>query len=126
MPVRYSTNWMGVVNLKWYEDRGLLKKIKRTLTEDSTLTNRKAGDVVEYSEIIQEYSCGRIDCRGEDLGQFGDEISVDPMKAESWHRFGNWLNTFETDAMWTLEELVEMYERVNPKIEWWIEESVEN
>jgi len=126
MPVRYSINWMGVVNLKWYEDRGLLKKIKRTLTEDSTLTNRKAGDVVEYSEIIQEYSCGRIDCRGEDLGQFGDEIGVDPMKAESWHRFGNWLNTFETDAMWTLEELVEMYERVNPKIEWWIEESVEN
>ena len=126
MPVRYSTNWMGVANLKWYEDRGLLKKIKRTLTEDSTLTNRKAGDVVEYSEIIQEYSCGRIDCRGEDLGQFGDEIGVDPMKAESWHRFGNWLNTFETDAMWTLEELVEMYERVNPKIEWWIEESVEN
>ena len=126
MPVRYSINWMGVVNLKWYEDRGLLKKIKRTLTEDSTLTNRKAGDVVEYSEIIQEYSCGRIDCRGEDLGQFGDEIGVGPMKAESWHRFGNWLNTFETDAMWTLEELVEMYERVNPKIEWWIEESVEN
>jgi len=126
MPVRYSTNWMGVANLKWYEDRGLLKKIKRTLTEDSTLTNRKAGDVVEYSEIIQEYSCGRIDCRGEDLGQFGDEIGVGPMKAESWHRFGNWLNTFETDAMWTLEELVEMYERVNPKIEWWIEESVEN
>ena len=126
MPVRYSTNWMGVVNLKWYEDRGLLKKIKRTLTEDSTLTNRKAGDVVEYSEIIQEYSCGRIDCRGEDLGQFGDEIGVGPMKAESWHRFGNWLNTFETDAMWTLEELVEMYERVNPKIEWWIEGSVEN
>jgi len=121
MPVRYSTNWMGVVNLKWYEDRGLLKKIKRTLTEDSTLTNRKAGDVVEYSEIIQEYSCGRIDCRGEDLGQFGDEIGVDPMKAESWHRFGNWLNTFETDAMWTLEELVEMYERTNPKIEWWVE-----
>ena len=126
MPVRYSTNWMGVANLKWYEDRGLLKKIKRTLTEDSTLTNRKAGDVVEYSEIIQEYSCGRIDCRGEDLGQFGDEIGVGPMKAESWHRFGNWLNTFETDAMWSLEELVEMYERVNPKIEWWIEESVEN
>ena len=126
MPVRYSTNWMGVVNLKWYEDRGLLKKIKRTLTEDSTLTNRKAGDVVEYSEIIQEYSCGRIDCRGDGLGPFGDEIGVDPMTSESWNRFGNWLNTFETDAMWTLEELVEMYERTNPKIEWWIEESVEN
>ena len=121
MPVRYSTNWMGVVNLKWYEDRGLLKKIKRTLTEDSTLTNRKAGDVVEYSEIIQEYSCGRIDCRGEDLGQFGDEIGVDPMKSEDWHRFGVWLNTVETDYMWTLDQLVKMYERTNPKIEWWVD-----
>jgi hypothetical protein len=112
---------MGVVNLKWYEDRGLLKKIKRTLTEDSTLTNRKAGDVVEYSEIIQEYSCGRIDCRGEDLGQFGDEIGVDPMKSEDWHRFGVWLNTVETDYMWTLDQLVKMYERTNPKIEWWVD-----
>ena len=121
MTVRYSTNWMGVVNLQWYEDRGLLKRIKRTLTEDSTLTNRKAGDVVEYPEIIQEYSCGRIDCRGDGLGPFGDEIGVPPMKSEDWHRFGNWLNTVETDDMWTMNQLVEMYERTNPKIEWWVE-----
>ena len=121
MTIRYSTNWMGVVNLKWYEDRGLLKKIKRTLTEDSTLTNRKAGDVVEYPEIIQEYSCGRIDCRGDGLGPVGDEIGVDPMKAESWARFSNWLDTVETDDLWTMDQLVEIYERTNPKIEWWVE-----
>jgi hypothetical protein len=121
MTVRYSTNWMGVVNLQWYRDRGLTKRVSRTLTEDSTLTNRKAGDTFEYDEITQEYSCGRIDCRGEDLGPYGDEIGVPPMKAEDWHRFGKWLDTVETDAMWSLEELVEMYERKNPKIEWWVE-----
>jgi len=121
MTVRYSTNWMGVANLQWYRDRGLTKRVSKTLTEDSQLTNRKAGDTFEYDEIIQEYSCGRIDCRGDGLGPFGDEIGVDPMKAEDWHRFGKWLNTFETDFMWTLEELVELYERNNPKIQWWKE-----
>lgn len=121
MPVRYSTNWMGVVNLQWYRDRGLTKRVSRTLTEDSTLTNRKAGDTFEYDEITQEYSCGRIDCRGEDLGLYGDEIGVPPMKSEDWYRFGEWLKTFETDFMWSLEELVELYERKNPKIQWWVE-----
>ena len=121
MPVRYSTNWMGVANMQWYKDRGLTKRISKTLTEDSQLTGRKAGDTFEYDEITQEYSCGRIDCRSEDLGRYGDEIGVGPMKAEDWHRFGKWLDTFETDFMWSLEELVELYERNNPKIQWWEE-----
>ena len=117
---------MGVANLQWYRDRGLTKRVTKTLTEDSKLTGRKAGESFEYDEVIQSYSCGRIDCRGEDLGQFGDELGVDPMKSEDWHRFGVWLNTVETDYMWTLDQLVEMYERTNPKIEWWIKESVNN
>ena len=121
MTVRYSTNWMGVINLKWYEDRGLLKRTPRTLTEDSVLTGRKAGDVVEYPEITQEYSCGRIDCSGDGLGPWGAELGVDPMKAQDWARFGSWLDTVETDDLWTMENLVELYERTNPKIEWWIE-----
>ncbi len=121
MPVRYSTNWMGVVNLQWYKDRGLTKRVTKTLTEDSKLTGRKAGESFEYDEVTQGYSCGRIDCRGDDLGQFGDELGVDPMKSEDWHRFGVWLNTVETDYMWTLDQLVEMYERTNPKIEWWVD-----
>ena len=95
MPVRYSTNWMGPVNKQWYEERGL---------------------------ELWTYAAGRIDCRGEDLGQFGAEIGVDPMKDESWARFGNWLNTVETDDMWTMDQLVEMYERNNPKIEWWTDD----
>ena len=91
MPVRYSTNWMGPINKQWYDDRGL---------------------------ELWTYSAGRIDCHGEDLGQFGDEIGLPPMYREDWHRFSAWLDTFETDFMWSLEELVELYERNNPKITW--------
>ena len=121
MPVRYSTNWMGVINMQWYIDRGLTRKAIHTLAEDSKLTNRKAGESFEYNQIIQGYSCGRIDCRGDGLGPFGAEIGVDPMKDESWGRFGKWLKTFETDDLWTMDQLVELYERENPKIEWWVE-----
>jgi len=121
MTIRYSTNWMGVASMQWYRDRGLIKRVTKTLTEDSTLTGRKAGESFEYDEVIQGYSCGRIDCRGDDLGPFGAELGVDPMKDESWARFGKWLNTFETDFVWTLDQLVELYERANPKIEWWVE-----
>ena len=119
--IGYSTNWMGVANLQWYRDRGLTKKSSLTLTEDSTLTGRKAGDTFEYDDIIQEYSCGRIDCHGDGLGPFGNEIGVDPMTSQSWARFSNWLDTVETDELWTMDQIVELYEQTNPKIEWWIE-----
>jgi hypothetical protein len=69
MPVRYSTNWMGPINKQWYEERGL---------------------------ELWTYAAGRIDCRGEDLGQFGDEIGLSPMLTEDWGRFSKWLDTFET------------------------------
>lgn len=91
MPVRYSTNWMGPINKHWYEEQGL---------------------------ELWTHSAGRIDCHGGDLGPYGDEISLPPMLNEDWHRFSEWLDTFETDFMWTLEELVELYERKNPKITW--------
>lgn len=119
--IRYSTNWMGVANLHWYRDRGLLRKVSRTLTEDSPLTGRKAGETIEYEETIEEYCCGRIDVRGTGLGPYGEEIGLDPMKAESWGRFSQWLDTVETDYPWTLEQLVLQYEKTNPKIEWWEE-----
>lgn len=120
--VRYSTNWMGVANLEWYRDRGLLKKRTITFEEDSLLVRGgkyKPGDALEIEEPQQSYSCGRIDVRGGDIGPYGDEIGVPPMKEDSWGRFGKWLGTFETDDVWTLGQLIWMYERNNPKIEWY-------
>ena len=118
MSVRYSTNWMGPVNIQWYKDRGFTKRETRTLTEDSKLTGRKAGESFEYDKIIIEYAAGRIDCNGEGLGPFGDEIGLAPMLAEDWGRFSRWLDTFETDDVWNLKDIVELYERENPKITW--------
>jgi hypothetical protein len=67
--------------------------------------------------ITTPYSCGRIDILGTD-DPHGDEIGVPPMQSEDWCRFGLWLDTFETDAAWSLDQLVELYERSNPKIRW--------
>lgn len=115
--IRYSTNWMGPVSTKWYRDRGLTKTKMVTLERDSVITGRRAGDQYEVEEITTHYSCGRIDVSGTD-DPYGEEIGVPPMLSEDWARFGAWLETFETDGVWTLDQLVELYERANPKITW--------
>jgi len=117
MKIRYSTNWMGPVSMQWYKDRGLVRTETHIQEEDSKFTNRKAGDTYEIELITTPYSCGRIDIMGTD-DPHGDEIGVPPMQSEDWCRFGLWLDTFETDAVWTLDQLVELYERANPKIRW--------
>lgn len=99
MKIRYSTNWMGPISVDWYRKRGLTKR-----------------DENGYDEITEQYSAGRIDVR--DGSEYGDEIGIPPMKSEDWHRFSKWLETVETDDVWTLDQLVELYERANPKITW--------
>jgi len=89
--ITYSTNWMGPINKKWYEDRNL---------------------------ELWSCSAGRIDCRGTGLGMHGDEIGLPPMPNEDWVRFSQWLDDVETDTMLSLNELVEIYEMTNPKIKW--------
>jgi hypothetical protein len=41
-----------------------------------------------------------------------------PMLNEDWIRFSDWLRTFETDALWYVNDIIELYERNNPKITW--------
>ena len=106
MKIRYSTNWMGPISIDWYKQCGLTRPAFFRFKDQD----------VETVEITESYSAGRIDVR--DGSEYGDEISVPPMRTEDWHRFGEWLETFETDDVWTLEQLVELYERVNPKITW--------
>lgn len=113
---RYSTNWMGPVSIDWYKQRGLTTLRTVTLTE--TLGKGQPGDQIQVDDITEHYSCGRIDVRGADLGTFGDEIGVPPMRSEDWSSFGDWLDTFETDHVWSLKDLVWLYERANPRIRW--------
>lgn len=105
--IRYSTNWMGPVSLKWYEDRNLT----------TTKTVMVKDQLVETVDITQRWSGGRIDVSG--TGEpYGDEIGLPVMRDDCYRQFSDWLDSVETDDMWTLAQLVEIYERTNPKIIW--------
>jgi hypothetical protein len=117
MTVKYSMNWMGPVSLDWYRRRGWTQPEYHVQEKDNPYTGRKAGERYTLEIITNSYSCGRIDVMGTD-DPHGEEIGVPPMLSLDWARFGRWLDTFETDAVWTLDQLIELYERTNPKICW--------
>ena len=109
---------MGPVNMDWYRERNLTVIKTVVQKEDSKLTSRKKGDIYEVEEITQQWGGGRIDIRGEGLGIYGEEMSLPIMRGDCYKQFSEWLDTVETDNVWTLAQLVELYERANPKIIW--------
>jgi hypothetical protein len=104
--------------MDWFRKRGLTEIKIVVQKEDSKYTDRKKGDTYELEEVTQGWHGGRIDIRGEGLGPYGDEMSLPIMRGDCYSQFSDWLDTFETDDVWTLDQLVEMYERTNPKIIW--------
>jgi hypothetical protein len=94
----YSTNFMGPANIKWYSDRGLTRKVI------------EEGSDQEYDQITVNYSCGRIDIRGDTESPYGDEYSVAPMRTEDWNEFGKWLEYLDTQYQWTYQELLDGFE----------------
>jgi len=91
--IRYSSNWMGPVSLNWYKDRGLNWETERRLDF--------------YNPTIDSH--------------YSDEMAVPPMKSEDWHRLSEWLDTFSSETVLTLAEIVEQYEKTNSPIRWWKE-----
>jgi hypothetical protein len=123
--IGYSLNWMGPLSIDWYKSRGLTKTVTVTVEPDSWLANYngyKAGDTIIQDEIIEQYSCGRIDVSGVPDEPYGLEIGVPVMRHDSWHLFGNWLQNFTTDRVYTLCELVTEYQKTNLKICWYRDE----
>lgn len=116
--ISYSTNMMGPVTISWYKDRGFTKRVSRVLEFDSPFGVLKSGDVVELDEITQHWACGRIDVYGSD-DFFPQELGLPMMLGEDWNRFSEWLNKFKTKNIWSLNQLVEEYEKTNPKITWY-------
>ena len=97
--ISYSTNWMGPINMQWYEERGLLKE----------------GSV----EPTTYYSAGRIDIYGVPGEHYPLEYSLAPMLGEDWNDFSDWLEGFETQELWEFEKLIACYEGAsNTKIRW--------
>lgn len=120
MPVRYSTNWMGPVSLNWYRDRGLTKMVTRVMEKDSLITHMKKGDKYTVEEVTEHYSAGRIDIRGDQYGErVDDEYGLAPMRSEDWRLLSDWLDTVETDGVWSKEDLLHNFERfIGRKISW--------
>ena len=116
----YSTNAMGPVTISWFKERGFTKRVSRVLESDSLLGVLKAGDIIDYDEITQDWTCGRIDIYGTD-DPYPREISLPMMLGEDWNRFSIWLSRFKTEDVWNLNQLVEEYEKTNPKITWYKE-----
>ena len=95
--ISYNTNWMGPINMQWFEERGL----------------------VEDNKITTYYSAGRIDIRGVPDEPWGLEYGLAPMHGEDWNDFGDWLESFQTHELWEFEKLIACYENAsNRKIRW--------
>jgi len=99
--ITYSTNWMGPINLYWYEERGLLEPDGVTPTT--------------------QYSAGRIDIRDDSKEGYDGwyEYGVDPMHGEDWNRFSDWLDTVESEELIPYETLIKSFEEhYGKKIRW--------
>ena len=115
--ISYSTNWMGPISTKWYEDRNIPFVMKRT----KGIAPFPARDYKDYVE----YSCGRIDIYGLDEEEYyagKSEYGVATMRHEDWNDLSEWLDTFETKELVPYSRLLEIFERTKRiKIRWYTE-----
>lgn len=115
--VTYFLNWMGPISTNWYVDRGLYTQ---TGTRYSKYLKM---DIPVYDKSI-ELACGRVDVSGLDDQEYYDgktEYHCPLMTKDSWNRFSEFLVEFNTEKLYTFDELVNEYEKNNPKIEWYVE-----
>lgn len=120
--ITYSTNWMGPVATRWYEENNIPYVLKTT--------SGKFGPVKEYKDFTESYSCGRIDIRGLDNEEYWGgqhEYSVAPMRTEDWNALGDWLDNIEDESLTTYKELISQFEKDYGKtITWATEKNGEN
>ena len=95
--ISYSTNWMGPINQKWIE---------------------------EYGDC---WAAGRIDIYGVPGEDYPLEYGLSPMHKEDWGMLSHWLDHHITLELWTLEELLETFEKkfLKRKIRWAPEKRVQ-
>lgn len=62
------------------------------------------------------WATGRIDVYGLWNGEHA--LALPPMDYKDWNNFSRWLDTLETEDIYSLEQLVKLYEKTNSKITW--------
>ena len=112
--INYSTNWMGPIATRWYEDRNIPFEIRET--------SGKILPKTEYKHFLESYSCGRIDIYGLDESEHWggkSEYGVAPMLTEDWNAFSYWLDEMQTEELWSYEKLIEHFQYYNKaEIRW--------
>ena len=114
---------MGPVNMNWYRERGLTRKVSKVLEEGKVFYPKGLGpgDVWEYDEITTYYSAGRIDIRDSSKEGYDgwNEYSLPAMHGEDWNDFGDWLESFQTHELREFDDIIQLYESATGrKIRW--------
>jgi hypothetical protein len=116
--ISYSTNWMGPIATRWYEDRNIPFEWKET--------SGKIFEKTRYRHYLESYSCGRIDIYGLDEKEHWcgrSEYSVAPMRTEDWNDLSDWLDTLDTYELTTYEDLIDQFEHYHgTSIRWFIKD----
>ena len=113
--ISYSTNWMGPVSTRWYEERDIPFELRMT-------SGKFIQPPREYKHYLESYSCGRIDIRGLDEEEYYSgwyEYGVAPMRTEDWNALSDWLDNIKDESLITYEELIRQFEEhYGNKIRW--------
>jgi hypothetical protein len=120
--ILYSTNWMGIVSMDWYRERGLTRQVSEVLEKDQTFGDLKAGDTWTYEDITEPYACGRIDIRDSTKEGYDgwDEYDLEPMHSEDWNALSEYLWDLTTETQLSYDELIAGFEEhYGKKIRWW-------
>ena len=122
--ITYSTNMMGPINMSWYQERGLTKKVRKVLQEGETIYPKDLGpgDVWEYEVVTTYYAGGRIDIRGVPGDEYWNgwhEYGVAPMHGEDWNALGDYLWDLTTEELLSYNTLIEQFEtHYGKRIRW--------
>lgn len=112
--VTYSTNFMGPISTQWYANRGLTRKVKKTITSQlvSDKFNLNIGDEYETDEVTHNYAGGRIDIRDDSKEGYDgwSEYAVKIMHGTSWNLLSDFLDDLETETQLDYDELISLFE----------------
>lgn len=112
--VHYSTNWMGPISTKWYEDRDVPFEMRET--------SGKILPKAKYKHFLKSYSCGRIDIYGlneEEHWGGKSEYGLGVMETESWNILSDFLDDYESSDLISYDDLINHFEtKSGHKIKW--------
>ena len=110
--ITYSTNCMGPISNKWYEENGFLGE---PYTKFSTILGKE----VTLRDTITHWAGGRIDIRGVPDEPWGLEYGLPIMRAEDWDSLTKWLRRFSSEGLIERDKLLSMFEEeTGVKIRW--------